>query len=835
MSEPGRGWGWWIRIRPRPLLVGALLSWLVALVLLSRAHFAGDLTDLLPKDSPAAKAWNGYRRYFDRGDQLVIAVFREEGREGESPRGRESEPTAPSAWAHELQSDLASLADVRRVEVGLFSGWQDFAEQVLAHAGFLYLKPEQARELVARLGEDGMREGLARSMALLESSPGLDTVDVVRRDPLFLREVLAGGAAPWPGGGLLGGDEPDDLALVVITGTRPAQDLPYSRALVTAVETVVTAHPAPGLRVRMTGGYAIAVEDERRIRGDLEATTVTSGLLVSVLFLLAFRGVLPLLVMLGTLLTGILWGYAVFVSITGGITLLTAVGGAVLIGLGVDFGIHLYAEFLRARQQGHEPPQAARLMLEHAGPRILVAGCTSILCFSAFAWTGFRGLSELGLLAAIGLFTTLLAFLLFTPVLLPRIRTRSLAAPLEVLTRRLWELPLRHPGFTVGISALGGLGAGAVLLTRGVPPFEPDLRMLHQDQSEALQVLEELDAKTDRPFVPWMLVTEGARIDEVLVRFEQAERLLRPLVEDGVLHSFELPQRLLPPRAAQEEVLRILKTRSGAVVEEQFLRLADEQGFDPEEFAATARGLRRNLDRSEPLGIAELEARGGGELLGSFLRPTDGGWMAAGYLFPYGGPFAATRSADTLARVEDALRPAPELVLTGFPVVAAELSAQVEGDFRQVTLLAVLAVVALIALTCRSLVDTALALIPVAMGLLWLLATMRLMDSPFNVMNVVIFPMIVGLGIDDGVHLIFEWRRERDLEKALRAVILPVVLTTLTTIAGFGSLALVEHPAIASMGELAGGGALCCLLATVFLLPALLHLRDRRGRFRAGD
>jgi predicted RND superfamily exporter protein len=114
--------------------------------------------------------------------------------------------------------------------------------------------------------------------------------------------------------------------------------------------------------------------------------------------------------------------------------------------------------------------------------------------------------------------------------------------------------------------------------------------------------------------------------------------------------------------------------------------------------------------------------------------------------------------------------------------------------------------------------------------LLWLLALMRVTGSSFNVLNIVLVPMLVGLGVDNGVHLVFDTRATGDAARSLRSLFKPMFISGITTIAGFGSLATVEHPAIASMGELTAAGITLALLATLLVLPPLLGRRRAQSR-----
>jgi predicted RND superfamily exporter protein len=826
--------------RPRAIVALVAVLTLAAAWPLSHARFSAELSDLLPSDSAAAQAFQQFRAAFGEGDQLVLVALPAEDRAA-SP----AKPT-PAEWMAQLRAKLEKREEVRRVESGPLETLQKFAASVLPEAGFAWLKPDEAAQLRVRLTPEGLAAAFARDVRLLEQSPGLDTNEVVRRDPLFLRELLAARAAKLFGGGpALGGES---FALLSVSGHRPAQDLPESRRLVAAVEAEIAALRVPAhLRLLKTGGYAIAVEDESRIRRDLEGSTASSILTVLLIAWLAHRRLAPVMFTSIPLLLGIVWGYGLFLALRGGITMLTAAGAAMLVGLGDDYGVHLYAEYSRHRHRGLDARDAKRAMIEDAGPRIAVAALTSVGCFVAFGMTGFRGLADLGLLAAIGLFACLLAFLLVFPLLVRDHRPHEGRTPISYLSHPLAEFPLRRPRSAIAFVALLTLGSVALLITRGPPPFSGDARLLHPEKSPALEALAELDRVVRRPLVPWIVLAEGDDAESLAERFARLEPLLAPLVADGSLSSFELPATALPPRKAQLAAFEALSTPAPldpARTAAAFRDAADRAGFDPDAFAATETLLRRNLDRAArgaTIGLAEMRELGAGALADTFFReggktawPPAGRVAAVAFLFPEGGLFPGEEQSRLAARVQAALSSEPGITLTGFPVVAAELAQRVQQDFRSVTLLAVAVVILLVLASCRSFAATALALLPVSIAIVWLLATMRLTGSPFNVLNIVLMPMLVGLGVDNGIHIVFDQRATGDVGRTLRALTHPMLVSAITTIGGFGSLLFVAHPAIASMGELTAIGLTYDLAATLLVLPPLLlWIRWRRSRAAA--
>jgi predicted RND superfamily exporter protein len=137
--------------------------------------------------------------------------------------------------------------------------------------------------------------------------------------------------------------------------------------------------------------------------------------------------------------------------------------------------------------------------------------------------------------------------------------------------------------------------------------------------------------------------------------------------------------------------------------------------------------------------------------------------------------------------------------------------------------------VLLIWLHFRSLVSVVLALLPVALGTSWLLGIMGLLGISFNPVNVMTLPLLVGIGVTNGIHILNRYAEERCPSMLARSTGKAVIVSALTTMAGFGSLMLAKHQGIASLGYVMVIGVFACLVAALAFLPCLINLMGRHG------
>jgi uncharacterized protein len=170
------------------------------------------------------------------------------------------------------------------------------------------------------------------------------------------------------------------------------------------------------------------------------------------------------------------------------------------------------------------------------------------------------------------------------------------------------------------------------------------------------------------------------------------------------------------------------------------------------------------------------------------------------------------------------------------PVIVTEASEAVVLAFRQATFLALIAITVVLGLMLRNSVDILLVLTPIGLAVLYTAATTVLLDLEFNFANVIVLPLLLGLGVSGAIHVVM--RRQEEMEHGgLFATSTPraVLFSALTTVASFGSLAVSAHRGLASMGQLLVIAILWSLVCTLVILPSVLVLLRPRKRQEEGS
>ena len=294
---------------------------------------------------------------------------------------------------------------------------------------------------------------------------------------------------------------------------------------------------------------------------------------------------------------------------------------------------------------------------------------------------------------------------------------------------------------------------------------------------------------------------------------------------------------VVPPRIQQQRVLDWLaEERQGRLAPERvrasFARSAVEAGLRVEPFESGLDLFVEAVSVTAPIDVEELQRSAQSRhLLERYLRQVEGGWQSVVYLYP---PPRIWRREPPPQAVKLAEELGPKVTLTGGNVVSSRLRATILEDAGQGVALGFALVGLILFIDYRRLSDTLMTLAPLVMGMVWMLGIMALMGLAMNFMNIFVTTMIIGIGVDYGVHAIHRYREnqrraEGDLETDLVQTGRAIAMAALSTIAGFGSLSLSSYPGLRSMGLVAILGALTTCLVALTVLPAFLRLRADAG------
>jgi predicted RND superfamily exporter protein len=168
-------------------------------------------------------------------------------------------------------------------------------------------------------------------------------------------------------------------------------------------------------------------------------------------------------------------------------------------------------------------------------------------------------------------------------------------------------------------------------------------------------------------------------------------------------------------------------------------------------------------------------------------------------------------------------------------IIVADMLTMIETEGPIAVLLSLVVVFFIIAANFRSFRAATFVITPLIVALVWMGGGMWALGWELNFFNVVVFPSVVGIGVDDGVHIYHRYREEGpgSLPFVMQRTGAAVLMTTITTIVGYSGLLMAHHPGLQSLGKVAALGLTMAFITSVFLLPALLERLDNRGGEKA--
>ncbi len=837
-------------------------------VLATRLHFDTDVLHLLPKHDPKIQHFLEAMERFGTVDYLLVVV--------RVPEGEVAEPY--ELLVSRLGKRLEALPQLAKVDYEI--GSPETLVESLFPKAVLFLDPKGRETLARRISPEGIRARVSELRRVLTTPQGVAVKDLIKVDPFGLSEIFLNRldatrgqlSVDWTSGYYLSRDH--RLLLLLGRPVKPPQDTEFDGEMVDAVQVEVdsvlsqwgeivgaatrgeAAPPAP--QIDLGGSYLTALDDYRLIRGDMVRNMATSAALVLLLFLLAFRRLGPLLYAILPLAAGLVLTFG-FSAVTVG-TLSSATSGtaALLIGLGIDFVIVSYGRYVEERRRGADMEPALAVMATTSGRAVVVGAVTTAATFYAFLVTDFTGLRQMGFLTGTGILFCMLAVLVLLPALISwgehRHRRRETQPNLYLHsfgTGPLMRFSTRHPRSTLAIGA--AITVLAVWGALGLQ-FEESMKSMRPEKgNRGIDVGREVAEHFDSGFDAMMLMVRGKTLDQVFERSEAAAAGAKRLARQGVILGYSGLTSLVPSPRRQREALAWLaeKRASGLLdtgrIDADFRRALAEEGMRAEPFEKGLGLFAKALSVRRPIPPREFVPEGqAGQLLDRYLQrvaPAEGGgWVSVVYLYPPNNQWRRRPPPQAVALADEL---GPAVVLTGPNVVNQRMRERVRRDAVVAAVLGFLLVALLLWIDFRRLRDVLLALTPLLVGLLWMLGGMALFEIKMNFMNVFVTTMIIGIGVDYGVHAVHRYRESRHLlsdvsdpqvhrhrlERLNGGFIetgKAIVVASLSTVVGFGSLATSRYPGLRSTGYVAVLGALSTALVAITLLPAYLALRERR-------
>lgn len=749
--------------RALTVLIVAVVS-VVAAICATRLRVDSDILSLMPQEEATTRALQRLDKEEGGINFLTIAV------DGETPEARD-------AFMRELAERLQKLPEVEYV---LWELDQDVAWRV----GLLQIPAED-------LGVIRDRVRAALSLGPAVSNPFI-AARLLDLGPLTERLQGAGEGLKLTSAA--------GVARMIVRPTGSAHDIRFSRGFMKHVNAELEALDpgARGVTIRWIGGaYRHNVEDYEGIVHDIGWITSASLLMVLVIIAAAFRTPRAVLLIFAPLIVGNLVTLGVAGITVGSLNTFTSFVNAVLIGLGVDFGVHLYARYREQRLAGHAVDEAVVRAWDLVGSACTSAALTSAGGFAALLAAHFAGFRQLGWLLSLGLVMCLLAQVVCMPVMIAWLERESPHAhPHRHHHKRKRRAPSSYRLAPMSLMIIGTFTLVAALLTREIR-FEFDLSELrraglaYEDLSEKEQALARDSYSPLVATFPDMAALD-AGLERVSTRMEEGRfpEIARLLSIRSVLPADQ------PARVALLQELASLARDPNVVY------------LPPQ--------VQQNLSRLASTEIRELSPQDLPVPLQHILGAREGQHRLL--LIPAGNMWDMREAADLAEAVE---RELPGVEVAGEYLTLGVLYRLLQRDAPIIGGIAFVLVLLFTAVDLRSVRATLGAVAVLLAGVAWWGALLVAADIKISIVNFVGIPIVLGIGIDVMIHLIHRLQQEGPgrIQKSLATTGWASALGTATTVVAFAALSFASSQGIRSLGLLVLLGEMAVTIGGFVLVP----------------
>jgi hypothetical protein len=713
----------------------------------------------------------------------------------------------------------------------------------------------------------------AENESLVKALPALERIITQARDSL-----LHPGTPPSPGVTALfnaGADAEqqmyitfDNGRLYLVTAQAPTEDL-NDKAVERLKQLVEeTRAEVPGLNVGVTGEPVLDHDEMEQSKSDTTLASIAAFIMCSLIFIYGYqetgrpvKATLCLLIGLGYTLA--------FATLTvGHLNILTITFVPILIGLAIDYGVHLISRYEEELRHGKTQEAALTRAMVYTGQGILTGGLTTAGAFLAMYLTDFKGIQEMGVICGGGLLVCLVPMMTMLQVLLLGGRQNAIDQAYqegEAKRARIENLWLQRP-ILVTVLTLGLCGVALTKVHRvyfdydllhmqsaGLPAVEFDEKLASATNATVKSVLygaviatnleeaAQLESEiTNLPAVAGIesmthYLTEDqthklemiGQIKQELAGVHFAEPDARPVkLPDlsstlyylyGYLgQAIEAVQHDDPALSAQlrsmrEAILDLRKQMLQGDEAQNALKLAEFQRALFDDVRETFRALREQ-DNGAPLRVSDLPPAMHDRFIG-----VTGKYLLM--VYPKKDIWQRDNQKEFVEQVEKVY---PNV--TGTPVQLFYYTELLKKSYEAAARYSLVAIVLLVFVHFRSPLVVGLSLVPVAVGFVWLGGLMGWLDIPLNPANIMTLPLVIGIGVTNGIHILNRFAEEQTPSILARSTGKAVLVSGLTAIAGFGSLILGKHQGIKSLGLVMSIGLATCMIAGLTFLPALLNL-----------
>ncbi len=635
------------------------------------------------------------------------------------------------------------------------------------------------------------------------------------------------------------------------------------------------------LKFGQTGISVISRDEMDTGMNDTKFNLITAVIAILLLLSISFRMLAAPFLSLAALILGVIWDLGIIYLVIGRLNLMTAMVGVILIGLGIDYAIHLLTGYTQNRHKGLSQKDALVSTYEKTGPGLLTGALTTAVAFLVFMISDVDVMKELGFAMGIGIICTYIVSIIVLPALIiakekiqKKFKFGKQKKNISMEYKFLGKMGSKIGKYSILIISIAVLLTAVSIIVIPKLHFISDMRKLEAKNLLSLDLIDEINDRYDLSPDPVHIITDSIKeADDLTVKLEKYNSVG---FVDSITHY-------LPSKDKQKRRLPLINNIKSILLSQPQIK-----GVDKDEFTKEIRRFEQNIieigDMAYMNGLDKLVKRcdelvnlkdnkkQGKNIFDDLIEMVKN--TSSSKINALQNIFADRLKRNFLLMCNSksiSLKDIPENVkklfisndgknylinvysatsiwkdlfsstflkdvrnttsrLTGAPIFMYDVIKYSSRGGKQATILALIAIFLILLIDFRSFKYTFIALIPLILGSIWILGFLVFSNIYFTWMTVMIIPLIIGIGIDDGVHIIHRYRIEGpgSCGTVLRTTGKAVMLTSLTTMIAFGSLFFSKMVGYQQFGISLFVGIGILFILSVVLLPVILTLIEKR-------
>lgn len=644
---------------------------------------------------------------------------------------------------------------------------------------------------------------------------------------------------------------PDGRVLVImLVPSKPAGDVAYAKNLKSHLNKIITKlkqkHPKyKDIKINYSGSYVTTVEETSEVKKDVISSIGLSIFLILLVLFLYFGKIKSVLTILTPLLIGMVWTSGIFFIFDSYLNLIAAFIFAILLGLGIDFGIHILHRYLDERHNGKNIEEALLISMTETGKSIIIGGLTTAMAFFSLVFADFKGFSQFGKLASLGILLNIVSIYIIFPILVLFFENKSKGFGVRknwyrIIFGKLFKVVSQNifikTKLVVVIITLALTGIAITRLIKQPVKFEYDFRKLNKKSKTKKKLVRKYSSATKLSLSPAVILTSSAQetkdIHDLLAKLtkNQEDLVKQPVIfpiikEYNVVRTYNMTKSIdtfgsiysFYPNH-QKEKQKILLSINKMLTESRIKHLSpDEQ--------KSIKKIKPYLLSAVPFKLDQLP-----QFIKNIFKDKKNHYDRMLFLYVKLNTTNGRNAIKFANEIRSIRVNGKKLKVTAQSLIFADILILMVRDSYNVTIISFIFVLLILLIFNRSIKKTLIMIIPLALGMLATLFFMSYFNIRLSFFNMMIIPTLIGMGIDNSVHLMnrYEAMGKSNIYFAYKNIIGSITISTATTMIGFAGLLTANHQGLNSIGELAIIGMSSMWFMIFIPMPAILQLLNRK-------